>query len=129
MEIGIKNICKITVTEDKTAKAMGSGELEVLATPAMITLMELTAAESVKPFIGDGMSTVGTYVAVSHISATPLGMEVRCESELTEIDRRSLTFAVKAYDECGLIGEGTHRRFIVDAVRFAEKTNLKKEQK
>jgi predicted thioesterase len=80
----------------------------------------------VSPLLEEGQSTVGTIVNVKHVAATPVGMEVSCESELIEIDRRRLVFNVKAYDECGLIGEGVHERFIIDVEKFMSRTNGKK---
>ncbi len=125
MEIGITGRETVTVTEDMTAKAMGSGELYVYATPCMIALMENTAYKSVSKFLQDGQSTVGTLINVKHTSATPMGMEVVCESKLVEIDRKRLVFEVKAYDKAGCIGEGIHERFIIDSQKFMEKAKNK----
>lgn len=125
MEIGIKGSKKIVVTEELTAAHIGSGLVSVFATPMMIALMEGTCAESVAPFLAEGEGTVGTHVNVSHCSATPVGMEVRCVSELVEVDRRHLTFKVAAYDERGLIGEGTHERFIINSAKFQAKIDAK----
>ena len=122
MEVGIKNSVTMTVTENDTARAEGSGSLEVYATPAMIALMEKTCCEAVAPYLEDGQSTVGTKIDVSHVSATPVGMNVTAECELTEIDGRRLLFSVEAYDDAGLIGKGTHERFIINCDRFSEKT-------
>ena len=122
MEIGIKNKLSLIVTEGLTAKAVGSGTLAVYATPSMIALMEKTAAESVELLLGDGKTSVGTKLEVEHLSATPIGMEVSCISELKEIDNRRLIFSIEAYDEVGLIGKAKHERFIVDAERFTLKT-------
>jgi predicted thioesterase len=122
---GIVGTKELTVTIDKTAAAVGSGLLDVFATPQMIALMEATASESVAPYLDEGSTSVGTLVSVSHVAATPVGMKVRCESELTEVDGRKLTFTVKAFDECGLIGEGTHERFVVFSEKFMAKTNAK----
>ena len=119
---GIKGRKEIVVTTDKTAKVVGSGLLEVFATPAMIALMEETASMSVAPALAEGSTTVGTLVNVSHVSATPVGATVRCETELSEVEGRKLTFSVKAYDNAGLIGEGTHERFIVFSEKFMAKT-------
>ena len=77
------------------------------------------------PYLDEGQGTVGTLVNVAHTSATPIGMRVWCDSELVEVDRRRLVFNVKAYDECGLIGEGTHERFIIDTAKFMEKIKAK----
>lgn len=123
---GVRGTREIAVTDENTAKALGSGGLAVFATPAMITLMEFCAANSVLPFLPEGSSTVGTKLDIRHLSATPVGMTVRCETELVEIDRRRLVFACKAYDNAGLIGEGTQERFVVDNAKFMEKTEQKK---
>lgn len=123
---GVRGTREIAVTDENTAKALGSGGLAVFATPAMVTLMEFCAANSVLPFLPEGSSTVGTKLDIRHLSATPVGMTVRCETELVEIDRRRLVFACKAYDEAGLIGEGTQERFVVDDAKFMEKTEQKR---
>lgn len=125
LQEGLTLTLSLTVTEDKTAKAMGSGTLDVFATPAMIALMEETAYKAVQGSLDEGFGTVGTYLDVKHLAATPLGMTVRCEAELIEIDRRRLVFTVKAYDDKGLIGEGKHERFIVNNESFMAKTNAK----
>ena len=121
LELGIKGSSSCTVTHDLTAKALRSGGLDVFATPIMIALMEEASLVSVRPYLEPGMDTVGTHLDVSHLSPTPVGMKVTAESELVEIDRRRLVFAVKAYDESGLIGEGTHERFIINNERFMAK--------
>ena len=122
---GVRGTQEETVTEENIASALGSGGLAVYATPCMITLMEYTAMQSVLPFLPAGSSTVGTRLDVKHLSATPVGMTVRCETELIEIDRRRLVFLCRAYDDAGLIGEGTQERFIVDNEKFMEKTAQK----
>lgn len=113
------------MTPEMSAARIGSGLVEVFATPMMVALIEQTCLESVLPQLEEGQGTVGTLVNVTHVSATPVGMRVWCESELVEVDRRRLVFKVKAYDECGLIGEGTHERFIIDNEKFMEKIKNK----
>ena len=125
MEIGIKGIQELTVTKDKCAGALGSGELDVFATPAMIALMEETCWRSIVAELAPGEGTVGTELQVKHLAATPIGLQVRCESELTLVDRRRLVFQVKVYDPFGLVGEGTHERFIIQYERFMQKANEK----
>ena len=125
MEIGIKGQVETVVNENNTAKFAGSGSLDVFATPNMIGLMEQASQASVAPFLEEGQGTVGTKIEVSHDAATPLGMKVWAESELIEIDRRRLVFEVKAYDECGLIGQGRHERFIIQNEKFLAKVNAK----
>ena len=123
---GIKGKQELVVTKENTAKAMGSGTLEVFATPAMIALMEKTAYESVAPELEEGSGTVGTALNVKHVAASPVGMKITCESELVKVDGRALTFSVKAYDEKGLIGEGEHERFIVYNEKFQAKAEDRK---
>ena len=125
LETGIKGTKEITVTNELTAKTFKSGTLDVYATPAMIALMEDVAFESVASELEEGCGTVGTLIDVKHVAATPVGMKVTCESELTKIDGRALTFSVKAFDECGLIGEGVHERFIINDEKFQAKANGK----
>lgn len=126
MEIGIQGSMSVVVTEELTAAQVGSGLLPVYATPAMIALMENTACQSVAPYLEEGQGTVGTLMNVKHLAATPVGMTVRCETELIAVDRRRLVFAVRAYDDCDCIGEGVHERFIIDNARFMEKTQAKR---
>ena len=125
LTVGVRGTREIPVTVDNTARALGSGGLDVFATPAMIALLEFCAAQSVLPFLPEGSSTVGTKLDIRHLSATPVGMQVRCETELIEIDRRRLVFACKVYDGAGLIGEGTQERFIVNNASFMEKASQK----
>lgn len=125
LETGIKGYKEITVTKDRTARAVCSGALDVFATPCMIALMENTAFESVLAELDEGCGTVGTRINVSHVAATPVGMKVHCETELVRVDGRALTFQVKAFDECGLIGEGEHERFVIFEEKFQKKANAR----
>lgn len=125
LKSGIKNTITITVDESKTAKVVGSGMLDVFATPAMVALMEQTAASSVQPHLEDGTTSVGTKIDVQHLSADPVGIEVTCESELVEVDNRRLVFSITVSDKHGIVGVATHERFIIKSERFMEKTNAK----
>lgn len=125
MKTGIKGSKSVTVDKSNTAAAVGSGTLDVFATPSMIALMEATASESVQELIEDGLTTVGTSVDIKHLSATPVGCTVRCESTLVEIDRKRLVFELNVYDEFGIVGSGRHERFIVQSNKFMEKANQK----
>ena len=125
LPLGLKGQAETTVNEQNTAAAMGSGLLPVFATPAMLALMEKAAAGSVQPFLDEGEGTVGTRLEVSHLAATPLGLNVRAESELVAVDRRKLSFTVRAWAGEELIGEGTHQRFVIDNARFLEKALAK----
>lgn len=118
MEAGIKNEKSLIVTEDLTASKVGSGLLPVYATPSMIALMENTCAESVQSYLAEGEGTVGVAVDIKHISATPVGMTVRCESLLKEVNGKKLVFEVNAYDEKGLIGTGIHKRAVINNEAF-----------
>lgn len=129
IEVGLKGTSERIVTPEMTAAAAGSGAQEVLATPVMVGMMENAALTSLQPYLEQGQSSVGTRISVSHISATPVGMRVRAESEVTEIDRKRIVFAVRAFDEAGLVGEGTHERFIIDAEKFMAKCQAKKAAK
>ena len=125
MEIGAKFRVTIKVEEKDTAMAYGSGTLAVLATPRMIALMEESAYKCIDKYLEDGQSSVGTYLDVKHLAATPVGMEAYAESEVIEVDGRKVVFSVKAYDEKGIIGEGKHERFIVFSEKFVAKTYQK----
>ena len=126
LELNIRGRAESLVTEQNTAASVGSGDLPVFSTPYMLALMEEASQSSVAPYLEDGQSTVGTKLSSSHDAATPVGMKVWAESCLTEIDGRRLVFDVCAYDECGVIGQGTHERFIIKRQRFLEKTQAKK---
>jgi predicted thioesterase len=120
---GIEGRKEIIVTAEKTATAFGSGTVDVFATPAMIALMEQTAMESVSNHLPDGFVTVGTEVSVKHLKATLPGKKVSCNSKLIQSEGRKLLFEVNASDETGMIGSGTHIRYIVDKQMFID--NLK----
>ena len=126
LQPGLIGRAETVVNESNTAAAMGSGLLPVFATPAMLALMEKAAASSVQPCLEEGQGSVGTRLEVSHLAATPIGLPVRAESELLEVDRRRLRFAVRAWAGDELIGEGFHERFVIDADRFLEKTLAKR---
>lgn len=115
---GIIGSKEIIVTAEKTAIAYGSGTVEVFATPAMIAVMEQTAMESVAEFLAPGFVTVGTEVNIRHIKATRTNETVNCHSKLVEINGKKLVFEVEAFDKSGLIGKGTHTRYIVDKQAF-----------
>lgn len=121
LETGLTHTSSLTVTEALTAKAMGSGDMPVLATPAMMALMENAAMTAVAPELPDGSTTVGGHIESSHLKPTPVGAEVKAEATLTKVDGRKLYFTVKAMQGDTVIGEGTHLRFIVDREKFMSK--------
>ena len=121
MEIGLKHESTTVVSAANTAATLGSGDMDVFATPAMLALMENAAMLAVKDHLPEGSATVGTQINTSHLKASPLGATITASAELTAVDGRRLTFAVKAWDEKGIIGEGSHTRFVVDRERFLSK--------
>jgi len=126
LTVGLKGRAETTVTPETTAAAVGSGSLPVLATPVMAALMEKAAANAAAPCLAPGEGTVGVELHITHDSATPVGMRVWAEAELTAADGRSLTFRVNAFDEAGPIGQGTHRRYVIQNDRFLSKAQGKK---
>lgn len=124
--VGAKGRAEMTVTPDKTAAAIGSGSVEVFATPWMIAMMELSACNALAPYYEEGQSSVGTKLDVTHDAATPVGMNVCAEAEVIEVDRRRIVLKVTAWDETGVIGKGTHERFLINAEKFLAKTEAKK---
>ena len=127
VEIGLKGRAEETVTDANTAQAACSGALPVYGTPFMTALMEKAAWTSIAPHLAPGESTVGTAMNITHISASPVGIRVWAESEVTLVDGKRIEFTVSAYDEKGLIGSGTHERFVVTDQRFLAKAQSKKE--
>ena len=118
---GLRHSETLVVEHKDTAAVYGSGALEVFATPAMIALMEKTCLESVANKIGEGNTTVGIAINIKHLKASPVGVTIRCEAELVEVDRRRLVFSVKCFEDETLIGEGIHERFVVDSKKFMSK--------
>lgn len=127
LEIGIKGRAETVVTAQNTANAVGSGLVPVFATPYMVALMENAAVNALTPHIDEGQGSVGTHLDISHDAATPIGMKVWAEAELTVVNGKALTFSVTAYDEAGVIGKGTHNRFIINVDKFLAKAEKKKE--
>ena len=123
--IGMKGEASTVAEREDTAAEVGSGDLLVYATPCMAALMEGAACEAIAPALAEGTTSVGTMLNLEHLSATPVGLEVRAEAEVTEVNGKVITFAVRAFDEAGEIGKGTHRRVIVNSQRFLDKTYQK----
>lgn len=123
--IGMKGEASTLVEKEDTAAAVGSGSLLVYATPCMVALMEGAACEAIAEALTEDKTTVGTELSITHLSATPVGLEVRAEAEVTAVDGKVITFQITAYDEAGKIGEGTHKRCIVSTQRFFDKAYSK----
>ena len=122
---GIKGHAALRVTTENTAQAMGSGELPVLATPAVAALIEKACWQAVAPELELDQGTVGTALTLAHNAPTPVGMVVQCDCELVAVEDRRLRFAARVYDDVTEVASETHERFIVDNERFTRKANSK----
>lgn len=125
IKVGLKGEARTQAEREDTAQEVGSGSLLVYATPCMVALMEGAACEAITDALPEDKTSVGTYLEISHISATPVGMEVWAEAEVTAVEGSTVTFQVTAHDEAGKIGEGIHKRAIVHTQRFLDKTYAK----
>jgi predicted thioesterase len=123
--VGMKGEVGTVVEREDTALEVGSGSLLVYATPCMVALMEGAACEAIAEALGEDKTTVGIELNIQHTSATPVGLEVRAEAEVTAVDGKIITFQLKAFDEAGEIGSGTHKRAIVPVQKFLDKTYSK----
>lgn len=121
LEKGLTGKAETVVTSDNTAKTFGSGTLDVFATPAMIALMEETCWKTVQPELDEGCGTVGTQVNIAHSAPSAIGNHIKCEASLIEVDGRRLVFEVECRDDNGIIGKGTHERFIINNEKFIAK--------
>ena len=125
IEVGMKGEVYTVVERDDTAQIVGSGSLLVYATPCMVALMEGAACEAIAACLPEEKTSVGISLEISHLAATPVGMEVSATAEVTAVEKNIITFRVSASDESGLIGEGTHKRAIITTQKFLEKTYAK----
>lgn len=123
--VGMKGIAQTVVEREDTAQEVGSGSLLVYATPCMVALMEGAACEAIAQALAEGQTTVGTALNIEHISATPVGLEVRAEATVTSVDGKVISFEVHAFDEAGEIGRGSHTRVVVNSQKFLDKTYSK----
>ena len=125
IQIGLAAEETATVVEALLATRLGSGSVEVYATPAMVALMESAAVATIHPLLPEGQTSVGIALDVRHLAATPPGQQVRARAEVVEVDGRRVTFSVRAWDERELIGEGTHTRYLIDVARFMQRVQSK----
>ena len=121
LEIGLKHQSVMRVMDGNTAEYIGSGDMAVLATPAMVALMENAAMLAVALHLEEGETTVGSMISTSHLKPSKIGNSISAIAELKAIDGRKLTFAISAYDGDTLIGEGEHIRFVVNREKFLSK--------
>lgn len=119
--VGMKGQATTIVERSDTALEVGSGSLLVYATPCMVALMEGAACDALNEALPETKTTVGTELSIKHISATPVGLEVRAEAEVTAVEGNTITFSVTAFDEAGKIGEGIHKRVVINTQRFLDK--------
>lgn len=125
IQLGLKGHKEYTVSPDDTAQKVGSGTLEVLATPRLIAFIEETAWQSIQPFLDQGVGSVGTRIDIQHLSPTPVGMKVNCLTEVIKIKGREIVFKCECVDEKSKIAEGIHHRFLVQSEKFQAKANTK----
>lgn len=125
ISVGMKGSASTVAEREDTAYEVGSGSLLVYATPCMVALMEGAACDAIAKALPEDKTSVGTELQISHISATPVGLEVRAEAEVTAMDGNTITFQVTAYDEAGKIGEGLHKRVVVTTQKFLDRTYSK----
>jgi fluoroacetyl-CoA thioesterase len=125
LQPGMTGTASITVTDDLTAAALGSGNVDVYSTPALIALLEAAAINALAGHLADSQTSVGTALDVKHLAATPVGMTVTATAVLKEINGRRLVFEVSASDDIELIGQGAHERFIVNQDRFEQRVRDK----
>ena len=121
LEKGLSFTQEITVTENDTAIAHGSGSLPVFATPAMVAFMENTSVECIANDLDKKLDTVGIQINTKHLKATKVGKKVTCTAKLTEVDGKKLTFEIEAADEDGPIGSSLHKRYVIDPIKFMER--------
>lgn len=126
LTVGLSKVVSEIVSNDGTAKTVGSGSLDVYATPVMIARMEEAAATLTEEQLPEGYTSVGILMNVAHTSATPCGMKVSATAKLVKVEGKKLTFEVEAADEAGEIGRGIHERFIVESRRFQQKADSKR---
>lgn len=128
LKIGQTAERELVVAPEHLACHVGSGSVEVLATPMVAALMEGAASDLAQSGLADSDTTVGTQLSLEHLCPTTEGVRVKAVAELTEIDGRVLRFALQAFDNAGLIARGTHERVCVNRERFAQKAAQRKEQ-
>lgn len=122
---GLQGEASLLVEEENTAQKMGSGSLSVLATPALVALMEKAATRAIAEHLPEGQTTVGIRIDIHHLAPTPVGMEVKARAELTGVEGQRLHFQVEAGDQNELVGRGEHFRVIVPAENFLQRAQAK----
>ena len=126
VQVGQSATATVTVTESNIAKTMKSGSLEVFATPAMCALMEEAAQAAVQPELNDDEGTVGISLSISHDTPSPMGATITATATVTAVEGRKISFAIEASDGVGVIGKGTHERFVINNEKFMSKVGARK---
>ena len=125
LQPGLKGAAEIMVGDEHTAPRVGSGRVRVLATPVMINMMEAAALDAIENLLPPGYQSLGTHLNIGHYAATPVGMRLRANAEVTKIDGRNVEFRVEAHDDRDRVGDGTHTRVIVNVERFDARVQRK----
>jgi fluoroacetyl-CoA thioesterase len=123
--VGTKGSFQQVVEKRHLASELNPALAQVMSTPTMLGMMELAAIEAITPFLEPGEGSVGTSIEAQHTAVTPPGHRVRAQAEVTKCEGRRLEFAVTAFDENEQIGEGHHRRAIIDTAKFDERIKAK----
>jgi predicted thioesterase len=122
---GLKGTAQLLVAPEHTAPFVGSGRIAVLATPVMINVIEAAALNAVEHLLPSGHQSLGIHLDVSHVAATPVGLQVTATAEVVRVEGRTITFRVEAGDGVETIGGGTHQRVVVSVARFDERLQRK----
>jgi fluoroacetyl-CoA thioesterase len=125
LELGLSGTIEYRVNQASTARQLGSGSVDVLATPELIRLMEVAAVAALADHLPPEFTSVGVAIDMQHIAATPVGLNVEVKVVLTQVEGRRLQFQVTAYDDVEEIGRGTHQRVLVETSNFVARTNRK----
>jgi len=125
VDVGLKGTAQLVVGAEHTAPFVGSGRIAVLATPVMINLIEAAALNAVERFLPPGHQSLGIHLDISHVAATPIGLQVTATAEVVRVEGRIITFHAEAHDTIETIGDGTHQRVVVSVSRFDERVQRK----
>jgi fluoroacetyl-CoA thioesterase len=125
ISIGLHGTAELVVGPEHTAPFVGSGRIAVLATPVMINVIEAAALNAIEHLLPAGHQSLGIHLDVSHVAATPVGLQVTATAEVLRVEGRTVTFRVEARDSIEAIGGGTHQRVVVSVARFDERVQRK----
>ncbi len=129
IEPGLRGTLTWEVTEDRTARHIGSGTLRVFATPAMVLLIERACVQLLQPLLPEGKSTVGIGIQVRHLAPTPLGLTVRADVEVTGVEGNRVRLRAEVWDDLERVGEAEHERAVIEVERFLKRVQEKVERR